>query len=239
MLDVKFGRGAFMQAREDARNLAETMVGIGHAHGVETVALLTNMDTPLGKEVGNASEIRESIAVLRGEGPDDLWEITLALGVEMLIVSGVTGDRDDAMQRLNKAVDSGDAMDLFLRVVEAQGGDPAAVEDPTKLPTAPRSHDVGAPTDGVVMACDARRVGVAAMRLGAGRERKEDTIDPGVGVTLLARPGDEVRSGQPLARLAYRHTARLEEALRVLTDAWSIGAGPYEPVPLVAERIAG
>lgn len=239
VLDVKFGRGAFMQERDSARLLAQIMVGIGAAHGVDTVALLTGMDNPLGAEIGNASEIRESIAILRGDGPDDLWEIILALGAEMLMLAGISRDDSDARQRLRKSVESGEAMDVFMRVVEAQGGDPAAIEDPSKLPTAPRTHEIGASSGGVVTACDARLIGVAAMRLGAGRERKEDTIDPGVGITLLARPGDEVRRGDPLARLSYRHTARLEEALRVLSEAWSIGEGPYHPEPIVSERIAG
>jgi pyrimidine-nucleoside phosphorylase len=239
VLDVKFGSGAFMQDPADARRLAATMVGIGAARGVRTTALLTAMDVPLGLEIGNASELRESIDVLTGGGPADLVEITLALGVEMLRLGGVAADPADARARLEEAVRSGRALEVFVRVVAAQGGDPRVIENPSLLPVAPRAHEVPSPRDGFLTRCDARRIGVAAMRLGAGRERKEDTIDAGVGITLLAKPGDAVGAGAPLARLAYRHPARLEEALRVLSEAWEVGDDPPAPRPLVAERIEG
>lgn len=238
VLDVKFGSGAFMRDLHDARRLAETMVGIGAAHGVSTVALLTSMETPLGREVGNACEIAESIDVLRGGGPDDLVEVVMALGVEMLRLARITDDPDDARRRLEEVRVSGAALERFACVIEAQGGDPRVVEDPFRLPSAPRHHEVTAPRSGVLTRCDARLIGVAAMRLGAGRRRKEDTIDPGVGVTVLAKPGDEVRAGQALARIAYRHTALLDEALPILEPAFEIGDEAPPPQPLLADRIA-
>ncbi|GIU92399.1 MAG: hypothetical protein KatS3mg011_1305 [Acidimicrobiia bacterium] len=226
VLDVKFGSGAFMTTVEDARSLAEVMVGIGRAHGVRTVAYLTSMDTPLGREVGNANEIRESIEVLRGDGPPDLVEVVFTLGSEMLLLGGVAPDRETARARLEAAVRSGEALERFACVVEAQGGDPRVVDDFDLLPTTDRRHEVVANRSGFLVACDARLVGIAAMRLGAGRERKEDTVDPGVGITLLAKPGDRVEAGQPLASLSYRHTARLDEALGIIEPAFVIGDHP-------------
>ena len=237
VLDVKVGLGAFMERLEDARTLAETMVQIGGSHGVPTVALLTAMDSPLGREVGNASEIRESLDVLRGGGPPDLVEVTMALGVEMLLTGGVAADESEARDRLDSAISSGRAMELFATVIEAQGGDPRVIEDDSIMARADRTHVLTADRDGVVTGCQARKVGVAAMRLGAGRERKEDSIDPGVGITVDAKPGDLVRAGESLATLRYRHPARLQEALRVLNGAFTIGES-YSPAPLIIERIA-
>ena len=238
VLDVKVGSGAFMKTRERARELAETMVGIGKAYEVKTVALLTAMEEPLGKEVGNANEIAESIAVLRGGGPSDLVEVTMALGIEMLSVAGVETDPDRARTMLEATRTSGKALEVFARVVEAQGGDPRVTEDPgLVLPKSPHRSDVTATEAGFVRGLDAFRVGVAAMRLGAGRERKEDTIDPAVGITVLVKPGTEVEAGQPILRLSYRHPARLEEALSVLDGAIDIGDEKPEPKPLILERV--
>jgi pyrimidine-nucleoside phosphorylase len=238
VLDVKVGLGAFMKTRERARELAETMVGISKAYEVKAVALLTAMEEPLGKEVGNANEIAESIAVLRGEGPSDLVEVTMALGIEMLSVAGVETDPDRARTMLEATRTSGKALEVFARVVEAQGGDPRVTEDPgLVLPKSPHRSDVTATEAGFVRGLDAFRVGVAAMRLGAGRERKEDTIDPAVGITVLVKPGTEVEAGQPILRLSYRHPARLEEALSVLDGAIDIGDEKPEPNPLILERV--
>lgn len=239
VLDVKFGSGAFMPERDRARQLGETMVSIGSAHGVPTVALLTAMDQPLGREVGNASEIRESVDVLKGGGPDDVVEITLALGVEMLRLARITDDPQDARRLLNEARASGRALEVFASVVEAQGGDPAAISDPRLLPSAPRSHVVEAKGSGFVTRCDARQIGEAAMKLGAGRERKEDTIDPGVGITVEAKIGTAVGIGDPLLTLHYRHPARLDEALRILEGAIAIEEEPPPPYELIVERIEG
>jgi thymidine phosphorylase len=237
VLDVKFGSGAFMTEIDRARELAETMVGIGKSHGVDTVALLTDMNTPLGRQVGNANEIVESIEVLKGEGPNDLTEVTIELGVQMLLQTGVAPDADTARERLNRCVADGSALEKFMEVVEAQGGDPAAIENPELLPSTGKHWTIEAKETGFVSVCDAKSVGVAGMRLGAGRARKEDTIDPAVGITVLAKPGDEVEVGTPLAVLEYRHQARLDEALRILETTWTISEEPPEPTPLILELI--
>ncbi|MDH3251040.1 MAG: thymidine phosphorylase [Acidimicrobiia bacterium] len=237
VLDVKFGSGGFMTDIERARELAETMVGIGKSHGVDTVALLTDMNTPLGRQVGNANEIVESIEVLRGEGPEDLTEVTMELGVQMLLQTGVVGDADTARAVLHRCIDDGSALEKFMEVVEAQGGDPAAIENPDLLPSTGKHWTIEAKRAGYVSVCDARSVGVAGMRLGAGRARKEDTIDPAVGITVLAKPGDEVEVGTPLAVLEYRHQARLDEALRILENSWTISEEPPQPTPLILDLI--
>lgn len=238
VLDVKVGSGAFMKSLARARSLASTLVEIGRAYGVRTVALITSMDAPLGNTVGNANEIAESIQVLSGRGPSDLIEVTLALGVEMLAVAGIESDPAAARAMLDQTRHDGSALELFARVVKAQGGDASVVENPEKvLPIAPHKSEVRAESGGVIQTMDALKVGVAAMRLGAGRERKEDTIDPAVGINLLAKPGDRIDKGQPLMELMYRHPARLEEALAVLEGAVDIGDGLPAEAPLVLERL--
>lgn len=238
ILDVKVGRGAFMKSLARARSLATTLVEIGRAYGVRTVALITSMDTPLGNTVGNSNEIAESIDVLSGRGPSDLIEVTLALGVEMLAVAGIESDAATARAMLDRTRHDGSALEVFARVVKAQGGDASVVENPQKvLPVAPHRSEVRAESTGLVHAVDAFKVGVAAMRLGAGRERKEDTIDPAVGINLLAKPGDRIEQGQPLMELMYRHPARLEEALAVLEGVVDIGDGAPAAAPLILERI--
>ncbi|MGI8517749.1 MAG: thymidine phosphorylase [Acidimicrobiia bacterium] len=233
VLDVKIGSGAFMKDLERARELARTMVGIGQSYNVKTVALLTRMDTPLGNEVGNANEIAESIAVLRGAGPTDLVEVTNAVGAGMLTVAGIDPES------LTATIDDGTALELFGKVVAAQGGDRRVINDPEGiLPKAPHHRELSADASGYLSRLDAYKVGVAAMRLGAGRERKEDTIDPAVGIPLATKPGDEVAEGQPLLTLHYRHPARLDEALRVLDGAIEISENKPEIPPLLIERIA-
>ncbi len=237
VLDVKFGSGAFMTDVDRARELAETMVGIGKSHGVDTVALLTDMNTPLGRQVGNANEIIESIEVLRGDGPEDLTEVTMELGVQMLLRTGVASDAESARADLQRCVDDGSALEKFMEVVEAQGGDPAAIENPDLLPSTGKHWTIEAKEAGFVSICEARSIGIAGMRLGAGRARKEDTIDPAVGITVLAKPGDEVEVGTPLAVLEYRHQARLDEALRILEHSWTISEEAPNPTPLILELI--
>lgn len=238
VLDVKVGKGAFMEQAAQARELARTMVAIGNSYDVETVALLTAMDQPLGNEVGNANEIAESISLLRGEGPSDLLEVTMALGVEMLTVAGLQTDPQKARLLLQKAIDDGEALEVLGRVVAAQGGNRNVIDDPTGvLPRAPHQSDVRAERTGFLTGLDARQVGVTAMRLGAGRERKEDTIDPSVGIRIHHKIGDEVEEGQPLLTLFYRHPARLDEALSVLEGAIEIGDARPEASRLVLERI--
>jgi pyrimidine-nucleoside phosphorylase len=233
LLDVKTGSGAFMQDLEKSRELARTMVGIGNRNGVKTVALITNMDQPLGREVGNANEMRESIDVLNGGGPEDVVELTMAFGEVMLELAGLSGGR----QRLSEAISTGAALQKLVDVVAAQGGDPAVIHDPSLLPSAPNEGLIEADRDGFVTQCDALIVGTVATRLGAGRERKEDVVDPGVGITVLAKLGERVSKGQPLARVRFTEPARWEAQRETLAKAWVVGDVAPEVRPLVVERV--
>ena len=228
VLDVKVGTGAFMKSLEQARELAGTMVGLGTAAGVNTVALLTGMSTPLGLTAGNALEVRESVEVLAGGGPADLVELTLALAREMLAAAGVRGKDPETALR------DGSAMDHWRRMITAQGGD---VDAP--LPVARERHTVTATASGVLTGLDAYAVGVAAWRLGAGRARKEDPVQAGAGVELHAKPGAAVTAGQPLLTLHTDTPERFEYALEALADGVVIappGTG-YTPEPLILDRI--
>jgi thymidine phosphorylase len=225
VLDVKVGTGAFMKDLTDARELASTMVALGTDAGVRTVALLTDMSTPLGLTAGNALEVRESVEVLAGGGPSDVIELTVALAAEMLAAAGVT-DIDPA-----EKLRDGSAMDAWRRMIAAQGGDPDA-----ELPIAPEQHIIKAPASGVLSCLDALSVGVAAWRLGAGRARKEDPVSPVAGVELHAKPGDQVTAGQPLLTLHADDTSRFDRALESLTEAVTI-SDSYIPTPLVIDRI--
>ena len=224
VLDVKVGSGAFMKNAADARALAETMVSLGGAHGVRTVALLTAMDTPLGLTAGNAVEVAEAVEVLAGGGPPDVVALTLALAREMLAAAGLDADPAAALA-------DGRAMDVWRRMIRAQGGDPDA-----PLPVAREIHPVRAESSGIVSALDAYAVGVAAWRLGAGRARKEDPVTASAGVVLRARPGDRVTAGQPLLELHTDQPERIERALAALDGAVTIGAAPAN-LPLIIDRI--
>jgi thymidine phosphorylase len=226
VLDVKVGTGAFMKDADAARELARTMVELGRAHGVRTVALLTDMNTPLGLAVGNAVEVEESLAVLAGGGPADVVELTLALAREMLAAAGL--DADPA-----RALASGAAMDAWRAMIRAQGGDPDA-----PLPTARETEVLRADADGVVAGVDALGVGLAAWRLGAGRARKEDPVSFGAGIMLKVRPGDTVRAGEPLLELRTDEPGRIPAALADATAAISIAATAPAPAPLLLDRIA-
>ncbi|MFE0764287.1 thymidine phosphorylase [Streptomyces smyrnaeus] len=227
VLDVKAGSGAFMKNVDDARELAATMVELGHDHGVKTVALLTDMNTPLGLTAGNALEVRESVEVLAGGGPADVVELTVALAREMLDAAGLV-DADPA-----KALADGSAMDVWRRMITAQGGDPDA-----ELPTARERHVVTAPATGVLTRLDAYAVGLAAWRLGAGRARKEDPVQAGAGIELHARPGDHITAGTPLLTLHTDTPEAFPYAEAALTDAWQIDpAETYAPTPLILDRI--
>lgn len=232
LLDVKTGAGALMKDIGRSRELARTMVGIGEAYGVNTIAFITSMEQPLGTEVGNANEIEESVAVLRGEGPDDVTELTMAFAQAMLILGGVDGGRE----RLDKAIQSGAALDKFIEVTIAHGGDPKVIEDPTLLARAPNEAVIAAPYDGYVSRCDALTIGSAMVRIGAGRAEKDDVIDPGVGLSVLAKLGDLVSAGDPLARVRYTDESRWAAQRKALTSAWEISDEPVAPPKLVIER---
>jgi thymidine phosphorylase len=224
VLDVKVGSGAFMKSVADARTLATAMVELGAAHGVRTVALLTGMDIPLGRTAGNALEVAEAVEVLAGGGPSDVVELTLALAREMLGAVGIDVDPADALR-------DGRAMDVWRRMIAAQGGDPSA-----PLPVARETDVVTAPRDGVLTRMDALAVGTAAWRLGAGRARKEDAVDFGAGVVLHAKPGDEVRTGQPLFELHSDDPSRFARAVEALDGGIEIGTS-YTHRPLVLDRL--
>jgi thymidine phosphorylase len=227
VLDVKVGTGAFMQTVDDARELATTMVALGQDAGVHTVALLTDMSTPLGLTAGNAIEVAESVDVLAGGGPPDTVELTLALAREMLAGAG-RPDVDPA----DKLAD-GSAMDAWRAMIAAQGGDPDA-----RLPTARESHVVAAPATGTLTRLDAMAVGLAAWRLGAGRARKEDAVQAGAGVVWHVRPGDDVREGEPLLTLLTDDEERFDRALEALDGGYDIGdRTSYAAQDLVIDRI--
>jgi len=225
VLDVKVGSGAFMPNLEVARQLAQTMVELGDAYGVHTSAQLTRMDTPLGRAVGNAVEVEEAVAVLRGQGPADLVTVTLALATEMLRLAGLSADPAAALA-------NGTALERFRAMIAAQGGDPDA-----PLPTARHVETVTAPADGWLQVLDARPVGVAAWRLGAGRARKEDPVSAAAGIICLAKPADAVVAGQPVLELRSDDAANFDRARQALAAAIRIGADAPEPAGLVLERI--
>jgi thymidine phosphorylase len=229
VLDVRVGSGAFMKTADDARELARTMVDLGTDAGVHTVALLTDMTTPLGLTAGNALEVEESLQVLAGGGPPDVVELTLALAREMLAGAG-RADVDPA-----QVLAGGGAMDAWRRMIAAQGGDPDA-----PLPKARQTHTVTAPASGVLLRLDAMAVGVAAWRLGAGRTRKEDPVQAGAGIVMHAKPGAVVGEGDPLLTLHTDTPERFEAALRDLDGAFEIAPDGSRPAvgPLVIDRIA-
>jgi len=229
VLDVKVGSGAFMKTEADARELAETMVALGQDAGVHTVALLTDMSTPLGLTAGNGIEVAESVEVLAGGGPQDVVDLTVALAREMLSGAGVT-DVDPA-----DALADGRAMDVWRRMIQAQGGDPDA-----PMPESKESQEVVADADGVLTRLDALSVGVAAWRLGAGRARKEDPVQAAAGVVMHAKPGDEVRKGQPLMTLHTDEAHRIERAAATLEGSWAIGSvgGVETAGSIVIDRVS-
>jgi len=235
VLDVKVGRGAFMKDEASARILAESLVRVGTGAGLKVNALLTRMEEPLGQMVGNALEIRESIAILRGEGPLDTTELTLALGSEMLRLGGKATTDAEARALMHDAVASGKALEKLAEVVAAQHGDPKVVDDPERLPKAQSITEVRAQASGYVQAIDSYALGIAAMRMGAGRARAEDAIDPAVGVELVRKVGDAVRAGEALALL--HHNRPPEDALAAVRASYQIDDGAPAIGPLVIDRL--
>ena len=237
VLDVKIGSGAFMKDVASGRELAETMVGIGKSHNTPVVGILTDMDQPLGTEVGNANEMIESIAILKGEGPTDTTELTFRLGEEMLILGGVAADRAEARSQLDSVIASGAALDVFTKVIEAQGGDPRVLEDQSIFPSAEHEFVVVAKKAGFVERCDALAVGRSAVRLGAGRQAKEDDVDPGVGISVRAKVGDEVAAGDTLATVRYNTDHQLAACLPVLETAWVLSDDQQSPHNLILGEV--
>jgi thymidine phosphorylase len=227
VLDVKVGSGAFMKDLGSARQLAETMVEIGTAEGVRTTAVLTAMDTPLGRAVGNALEVAEAVDVLEGNGPDDVIHVTLELAREMLQLAGLPGVDPGGV------LASGQVMRVWRQMIQAQGGRDAV----TALPRATRHHEIKAGASGYLTRLDAYAVGVCAWRLGAGRTRKEDPVSPIAGVVCLAKPGDRVEAGQPILELHIDDAGRLGDAVEALRGAIGISPEPPAPRPVVLDVI--
>lgn len=236
VLDVKTGSGAFIPDPDRALELATTMIGLGEARGCPTVALLTAMDRPLGRACGNSLEVEEALEGLQGRGPDDLMAVTYALGEEMLLLVGAAKDRTDARRRLEDAVSSGRALETFGRIVEAQGGNPAVLEDPALLPQAGAVEVYRAPRSGVVAAVEPRRLGRGILELGGGRVRIEDKVDPAVGFVVTVQPGDEVRAGDPIASVFARDDAGAAGGLAALGEAIVIG-DEGRLTPLITHRV--
>lgn len=231
VLDVKVGSGAFMKTRDRAQQLAETLADLGERSGVRTVACLTDMDDPIGWAVGNALEIEETLEVLQGAGPEDTVELVEVLGGQMLLLGGVVADGEEGARRIRAARFDGSGLEVFRRLVAFQGGDPRLVDDPGRLPRARFQKEVLAEAEGVVESVDCEAVGMAALVLGGGRRRKEDLVDPAVGLRIQAHRGERVRPGDPLAILCYNDPARVPEAEGRLRGAWRVGPGPVDPRP--------
>ena len=240
VLDVKFGSGAFMQAEKDARFLAQTLVGVSERFGKPAVALLTDMDQPLGRAVGNWPEVAESIALLRGEAPEDLMEVTMALAAEMIVAGGKAASLLEGTAKAQEAIHSGAAWERFRAMVRAQGGDVAVVDDPNGRTSEAITADLHAPADatGYVSRIDALGVGRAMISLGAGRRTKEDAVDPLAGCLLIKRQGDVVAPGDVLARVTASTEERMAEAMASLAAAWTYGAHPSRPDARIVDRFA-
>ncbi len=222
VLDVKVGRGAFMKTEADARQLAEWLCGIATRNGVETEALLTAMDAPLGRAVGNANEVIESIETLKGRGPADLESLSVMLAARMLVRAHVARDEADATARVRQALASGAGVEVFRAVIAAQGGDPRVIDDYSRLPSVPRHEPWTAPRSGVVGRMDAELIGRAAVMLGAGRDRADASVDPAVGLEVVAPIGTQVRAGDPVLTIACANADRIAAARQLLDQAIDI-----------------
>jgi pyrimidine-nucleoside phosphorylase len=233
VLDVKTGNGAFMVREEDSRALAEAMLAIGRGMGKKVVALITDMDQPLGRSVGNALEIAECIETLKGRGPEDLETLSVELAAWMLHLAGASPDLDSARGRVREALSSGAGLAKLSQVIELQGGDPRVCDDLGRLPRAAETVELRAESAGRLTAIACRAVGTAAMLLGAGRETVDSRIDPGVGIVLGKKVGDAVARGESLATVHVNDRGRLDEALSLLRDAIRVGADAPPPRPLV------
>jgi pyrimidine-nucleoside phosphorylase len=237
VLDVKAGRAAFMKTVDDARRLATLMVAIGNRSGVRSEALLTAMDVPLGRAVGNSVEIIESIETLKGKGPRDLEDLSVALAARMVRLAGLEPTNAAAEGRVRKALSSGAGVEKFRQVIEHQGGDPKVIDDYSRLPAAPGREVIAAPRGGFVADIDAMAIGRASMALGAGREKAEDAIDPAPGLWIRAHLGDRVNAGDPLVEVLYRDKRRSAEAASLIAHAYGIEDAPPTASSLILEEI--
>jgi pyrimidine-nucleoside phosphorylase len=237
VMDVKCGKGAFMKTRTDALALAESLHEVGTANGLSIATVITAMEHPLGRAVGNSLEVIESIETLQGRGPKDLADLSVLLAARMVKLAGLAKDDVEAETKVRAALDSGAGLEVLRKCIEQQGGDPRVIDDPSRLPTAPLKKDFIAATGGFIASLDAEKIGVAAMRLGAGRAKAEDRVDHAVGITLLVKPGDAVAPRDPLFTIHYRTEESLPAALALLEDAVVFSDSPPEPEPLVLEEL--
>ena len=238
VIDIKRGSGAFLTSLELELELAQEMIQIGESHACPVVALFTAMDRPLGRACGNALEVEEAIAALRGEGPDDLMEVTLALGAEMLLLAGVAQTQDAARAAMRDALASGRALEQFRVIVERQGGDPAVVDDPALLPQAAECELFTAPRSGVVVRVEPRAIGRGLIARGGGRTTMADTVDPAVGFVITSKPGDWVDANEPMASVYARDRAGIERGRAILRAAVAIADEAEPPLPLISHRVS-
>jgi len=238
VLDIKRGSGSFLPQLEDELELARAMIDLGASHDCPVIALLTAMDRPLGQACGNALEVAEAIDVLKGGGPDDLLEVTFALGAEMLLLAAVVSSREAAREMMGDAISSGRALSKLEQIVGAQGGDPQVIRDPSGLPHAPHEATFQAKRAGVIQRVDPRIIGYGVIALGGGRTRMEDTIDPSVGFVVSAKPGDRVSKGQPLATIHARNEEGLVTGRSILEGALVVADSAEAALPLVSHRVS-
>jgi thymidine phosphorylase len=237
VLDLKRGSGAFLPALDSVLELADVMIKLAADHECNCVALVTAMDRPLGRACGNALEVEEAIAALKGEGPPDLMSLTYALGAEMLVLAGAAPDLDSARRELEKSIGTGRAAQMFQRIIEAQGGNPSVVDDPAVLPQAVECEIYPAPRRGLVARVEPKAVGRGITRLGGGRTRLGDVVDPTVGFVITARPGDWVEAGDPLATIFARNGEGIEAGRETLAGAIVIADEAEPPLPLISHRV--
>ena len=237
VLDMKRGSGAFLPELERVLELADVMIKLASDRGCACVALVTAMDRPLGRACGNALEVEEAVAALKGEGPPDLMSVTYALGAEMLVLAGVARDTDAARRELEKSIGTGRAAEKFQQIIEAQGGNPGVVDDPAVLPQAAECELFTAPRRGFVARIDPKVIGRAIVEMGGGRTRVEDVVDPSVGFVVTARPGDWVEAGEPLATIFSGDRAGISIGRQALRGALVIADEAEPPLPLVSHRV--
>lgn len=237
VLDVKTGSGAFMKTEEDSLALAREMVKIGNGAGRKTIAVVSDMDQPLGRAVGNALEVKEAIDALRGQGPEDFVELCLTLGSQMLIAGGKARDARQAREMLQQTIETGAALKKLAQFVQAQGGDPAAVYDPSLLPRAAHAEPIPAPADGYIRKIRCDEIGMCSLMLGGGRETKDSEIDLSVGLVLTAKVGDYVKKGEPLAYMHYNDPGKAAAARERFYQAYTLGTEAGEKAPVLIHRI--
>jgi len=238
VLDMKRGSGAFLPELDRVLELATVMIELGADHGCPCVALVTAMDRPLGRACGNALEVEEAILTLKGEGPADVLEVSYALGAEMLVLGGVARDVDAARRALEKAIATGAAAEHFQKIIEAQGGNPAVVDDPAILPQAAECELFNAPRRGFIARMEPRAIGRGIIEMGGGRTRVDDVTDPSVGFVITARPGDWVEAGEPIATIFARDRSGITSGRTALRSAVVIADEAEPPLPLISHRVS-